>query len=173
MTSEKCKLQISSSSALERGRAVQIVLKDNQDSIEPHFAILPPPSTVHSLRSVRWEVMVVLNLIGGSLHNVDNESSGLVGRPLCQVTSLKTSKKPPPAVISTDYDRKLAFWKPQKPLGDVTSSSNSWKKLDFVPFGNQHLTLSRLLVKGAESHSGTQSYKLALLWHVCHTLNMD
>ena len=107
--------------------------------------------------------MVVLNLIGGSLHNVDNESSGLVGRPLCQVTSLKTSKKLPPAVISTDYDRKLAFWKPQKPLGDVTSSSNSWKKLDFVPFGNQHLTLSRLLVKGAESHSGTQSYKLALL----------
>ena len=96
--------------------------------------------------------MIVLDLIGVSLHNVDNESSGLVGRPLCQVTSLKTSKKPPPAVISTDYDRKLAFWKPQKPLGDVTSSSNSWKKLDFVPFGNQHLTLTRLLVEGAESH---------------------
>ena len=96
--------------------------------------------------------MIVLDLIGGSLHNCDNESSGLVGRPLCQVTSLKTSKKPPPAVISTDYDRKLAFWKPQKPLGDVTSSSNSWKKLDFVPFGNQHLTLTTVLVEGAESH---------------------
>ena len=96
--------------------------------------------------------MIVLDLIGVSLHNVDNESSGLVGRPLCQVTSLKTSKKPPPAVISTDYDRKLAFWKPQKPLGDVTSSSNSWKKLDFVPFGNQHLSLTTVLVEGAESH---------------------
>ena len=115
--------------------------------------------------------MIVLDLIGVSLHNVDNESSGLVGRPLCQVTSLKTSKKPPPAVISTDYDRKLAFWKPQKPLGDVTSSSNSWKKLDFVPFGNQHLSLTTVLVEGAESHCWYTKLQTCLT--VTHLIHLE
>ena len=56
MTSEKCELQISLSSALERGRAVQIVLKENQDSIEPNFVILTPsalPGTLPQIGSMR------------------------------------------------------------------------------------------------------------------------
>ena len=56
MTSEKCKLQISLSSALEWGRAVKIVLKENQDSIKPHFVILTPsvlPGTLPQIGSMR------------------------------------------------------------------------------------------------------------------------
>ena len=57
MTSEKCKLQISLSSALERGRAVKIVLEENQDSIEPDFVILTPSalpsSTLPMIGSMR------------------------------------------------------------------------------------------------------------------------